>query len=128
MQAPDFEPASERQQQPCQLAGLAAVAADWATGQELPLPLLCSMTPGGDAVLSLLRGSQGEESAQQGTAPAAAPPLLLPLGQGQLESADGSDEEGQPGRAAAADGRTLLPYIRGVPRRLVAAVADGTLK
>ncbi|PRW61174.1 DEK-like isoform X2 isoform B [Chlorella sorokiniana] len=114
---------SEQQKQPHQLAGLAAVAADWATGQGLPVPLLCSLTPRGDVLLSLLREGQGQEAAQQ-MAAAAAPPLLVPVGQGQPDDADSDDEDQAHSRPA---GMQRLPYVRGVPRAVVAAVRDGTL-
>lgn len=127
LRALQFESASERQQHSHHLAGLAAVAADWATGQELPVPLLCSLTPQGNALLSLLRDSGGQAAGQQALA-AAAPPLLVPVGQGQPDSMGGSDDEQWQGRAPGASGTQLLPYVRGVPHVLVAAVLDGTLE
>ncbi len=125
--APQFQRASERQRHSHQLAGLAAVEADWATGQQLPVPLLCSLTPQGDVLLLLLRDGQSEEAGQQAATAAAAPPLLVPVGQGPPDGAGTSRDE-QQSRPEAAAGTRLLPYVRGVPRAVVAAVSDGMLE
>lgn len=117
---PPLPPAGLRRQQ---LLGLATAAADWATGEHLPAPLLCSLTPQGDVALSLLRQGPAPDAAQQ----PAAVPLLLPA----TLSAGGDGRRGEAGvgggAAAAMDGQ-LLPYVKGVPRAVVAAVAAGELQ
>lgn len=109
-----------------QLLGLAAVGADWATGQPLPLPLLCSLTPQGDAALALLHEQPQQQAVGAG---AAAAPLLLPAAAAGAGSGD-EDEQAQRAQqqAAGAPPAGPLPYVRGVPPALVAAVAAGELR
>lgn len=114
-----------------------------------PLPPRCSLTPHGDVTISLLQGHQpGGQQAQRAQhtqrdqSPAAplepqqqaaptppALPLLLPAT--EAAGGGGSDQEDMgpaaDGAAVAAPGAPLLPYVRGVPRALVAAVAAGEL-
>lgn len=122
------------EQAPAQrLPGLAAVAADWATGQPLPLPLLCGLTPHGDATLSLLQrhAKQAPAGVQDAgeSATAAAVPVLLPAARAGDGSGDEAEEEGEEAtRAATAAGGALVPYVKGVPPALVAAVAAGELR
>ena len=149
-------PAHQQLQQQ-QLLGLAATTADWRSGRQLPVPLLSSLTPHGDVALSLLQPTQppleGAAAAAAGAADAAVTPLplLLPAAPAadSSDSSDGGgndDAEGrQRRRRTSADGLVaaagagakgastssrsqLLPYVRGVPRAVVALVARGELK
>lgn len=105
-------------------------------------PALCSLTPHGDVALSLLQQAPLAPTAQQaaaqdGQAPQGpdAVPVLLPAARAAGGSGGSSDEEGEEGAAAAAAAangvgggeEAMLPYVRGVPKPLVALVAAGEL-
>lgn len=120
---------NQQQQQPLQLLGLAVAAADWMTGQQLPLPLLCSLMPHGDVALSLLQSQQVAEVAQPLQASAVS--LLLPAAAraGGAEAEAEDDVDGAERAAvASADVGLLLPYVKGVPPAVVSIMAAGELR
>ena len=101
-----------------------------------------SLTPQGDIALSLLQAVPKEVPLLQQAAPprvyqpaavaAAAVPMLLPAAPAPAGSGSGRDDAG--GSEAAApvalggSSQPILPYVRDVPRAVVAAVAAGQIQ